>query len=285
MTVFVILHYQALKETLDCVRSIKNNIAKDYKIIIVDNLSPNNSGEQLKKQFSQDNRIVVVVDRENCGFAKGNNIGYQEAKRYDPDYIVVLNSDTVLLQSNFLVLVEEAYKKYKFDVLGPDIYSTKANYHQNPQRHTNYTLRELKRQYRKLTFKDRYKWILRIKYFIFRTHRYNNSRYTRAEEIQTDVVLHGAFYIFSHQFIEKHNECFYSNTFMYYESYILHHMGMREKMRFLYYPAIKVNHLEDASTDNTYKTVYNKSIFVNKCLMESCKEFIRIYEKKEIRLG
>ena len=72
---------------------------------------------------------------------------------------------------------------------------------------------------------------------------------------------------------------------MYYESYILHHMGMREKMRFLYYPAIKVNHLEDASTDNTYKTVYNKSIFVNKCLMESCKEFIRIYEKKEIRLG
>ena len=124
MTVFVILHYQALKETLDCVRSIKNNIAKDYKIIIVDNLSPNNSGEQLKKQFSQDNRIVVILNRENCGFAKGNNIGYQEAKRYDPDYIVVLNSDTVLLQSNFLVLVEEAYKKYKFDVLGPDIYST-----------------------------------------------------------------------------------------------------------------------------------------------------------------
>ncbi len=285
MTAFVILHYQALKETLDCVNSIKNNIANNYKIIIVDNLSPNNSGSQLKKQFSQDNTVIVILNRENCGFAKGNNIGYREAKRYTPDYIVVLNSDTVLLQNNFMALVEEAYKKYKFDVLGPDIYSTKANYHQNPQRYNNYTLLELKRQYRKLTFKDRFKWILKIKYFIFTAPQYHKSGFPLVEKIQTDVVLHGAFYIFSRHFIERHNECFYSNTFMYYESYILHHMGMREKMKFLYYPAIKINHLEDASTDNTYKTMYNKAVFVNKCLMESCKEFIRIYEKEEIKLG
>lgn len=285
MIAFVILHYQAVRETLNCVQSIKNNISGDYKIIIVDNLSPNNTGQQLKSKFEQDDTVIVILNKENYGFAKGNNIGYRAAKKYNPDYIVVLNSDTLLLQNNFMQLVEKAYANYNFDVLGPDIYSIKACCHQNPQSNENYTLRKLKKEYRKLVLKNRLKWILRIKYFIFRIPEYTKPKNIILENSQTNIVLHGAFYVFSHRFIEKHDECFYNNTFMFYESYILHHLGMREHMRFLYYPAIKVHHLEDASTNSTHKTMYRKVIFVNKCLMESCREFIRIYENEEIKLG
>ena len=72
---------------------------------------------------------------------------------------------------------------------------------------------------------------------------------------------------------------------MYYESYILHFLGMRENMIFLYYPNIQVEHHEDVSTDMTYNTIYKKSIFTNKCLLDSCEEFIKIQKNENIRIG
>ena len=71
---------------------------------------------------------------------------------------------------------------------------------------------------------------------------------------------------------------------MYYESYILHYLGMKEDMVFLYYPAIQVFHIEDASTDLTYRTQYRKSVWTNRCLLDSCTEFIRLQKDKTVKL-
>ena len=78
---FVILHYQTVSETTQCVSSIINNIEYDNKhIIIVDNSSPNKSGTYLKEYYKYDKNIEVIINKENLGFAKGNNIGYAYAR-------------------------------------------------------------------------------------------------------------------------------------------------------------------------------------------------------------
>lgn len=279
MTVFVILHYQAIEETLACVESIKKHVTDIIKIIVVDNCSPNGTGITLQEKFIRDDDVDVILHSINDGFARGNNVGYKAARKYNPDYIVVLNSDTIIPQNNFSDLINQAFEKYNFDVLGPDIYSTKAHVHQNPQRRTNYTAQELEHVRRKLALKNKFKILLKLKYLVPKDPG-NNLTNTKegdfSEEPELGVVLHGAFYVFSKKFIDKHEECFFNKTFMYFESYILHYLGMKDNEIFLYYPKIRIEHHEDASTNATYKTQYKKSLFVNKCLLDSCKEFIEL---------
>ena len=52
-------------------------------------------------------------------------------------------------------------------------------------------------------------------------------------------------------------------------------------LKFVYDPSIKVVHHEDVSTNQTYKDLYRKVIFVNKCLLESCNAFIELMESTE----
>ncbi|HFR3257664.1 TPA: glycosyltransferase family 2 protein, partial [Streptococcus suis] len=134
MIAFVILHYQAMEETISCVDTIKNMVKEEKKIVIVDNASPNKTGINLREKYSQDSEVIVLLSEKNLGFAQGNNIGYKEARKFSPEFIVVMNNDVFLTQENFYSLLQESHKRYNFDVLGPDIYSTKTNLHQNPQR-------------------------------------------------------------------------------------------------------------------------------------------------------
>jgi GT2 family glycosyltransferase len=44
-----------------------------------------------------DRRLVFIRNDQNCGFEQGNNIGVRYAiKALDPDYILLLNNDTVV---------------------------------------------------------------------------------------------------------------------------------------------------------------------------------------------
>lgn len=280
MICYVILHYQSIEDTRKCIRSIRKYTTDSYKIIVVDNASPNGTGEILKEEYQNDTDISVCLSEVNAGFARGNNLGYVEAKKYSPDYIVVLNSDIELTQKDFCEKLVKADIEYSFDVLGPDIFSARAGYHQNPQRLENYSISELLKSEKKLKLKNQFRCLLYLKYKIL--HRTINQKihendYTKP---MTGIVLHGAFYVFSRNFIESHDDCFYPGTFMYYESYILHYLGMREHNILLYYPEIKVIHHEDASTNATYSDQYKKSIFVNKCLLDSCREFIQVMNGK-----
>ena len=65
---------------------------------------------------------------------------------------------------------------------------------------------------------------------------------------------------------------------MYYESYILHYLGSRENLTMIYHPEIKVLHHEDVATNGSYGSSYNKAVFVNKCLLDSCGKFIKLIE-------
>ena len=80
--VFVILHYLAIKETIDCLTSIEKNISYDnYDVIVVDNGSKvDQDVVLLKQQELKFTNVKVIISDENLGFARGNNIGFLYAK-------------------------------------------------------------------------------------------------------------------------------------------------------------------------------------------------------------
>ena len=119
---FVILHYLTIEDTTNCIESIRNKCCNyEYKIIVIDNASPNNSGKTLEKLYKKDKDIKVIINKENLGFAKGNNIGFKIAKQEGADFIILCNNDTELIQENFLELIIQEYEKSSFAVLGPKI--------------------------------------------------------------------------------------------------------------------------------------------------------------------
>lgn len=87
----VILSYNALQYTKECIESIRVTCPQSaYEIIVVDNASGDGSGQWLKEQKD----IVLQCNEENVGFPAGCNQGIKLAQAGSD--IFLLNNDTVL---------------------------------------------------------------------------------------------------------------------------------------------------------------------------------------------
>ena len=105
--VFVILHYNTVIDTKECVDSIAENFVSTYtyQIVIVDNCSPNKSGKELVEYYSNNEFVKVLISESNLGFAGGNNLGCLYAsKKYNFKFLVMLNNDTLLMDLNSATL-------------------------------------------------------------------------------------------------------------------------------------------------------------------------------------
>ena len=120
---FVILHYLTYEDTCNCVDSIEDHCKKfNYDIIIVDNGSNNTSGEKLLDKYKNNSKIKIIISKENIGFAKGNNLGFEYAKtNLNPDFIILANNDTMLINDYFCSEIIKEYNISNFAVLGPKI--------------------------------------------------------------------------------------------------------------------------------------------------------------------
>jgi GT2 family glycosyltransferase len=86
----VILNYNAGDLLIDCISSIQKSNYKNLEIILVDNISKDNSHKKCKEQFPE---IKLIENTENLGYCEGNNVGIRMA---EGEYIVILNPDTVV---------------------------------------------------------------------------------------------------------------------------------------------------------------------------------------------
>ena len=109
----IILNYNAGDLLLDCINSIQKSTYTNYEIILVDNISKDNSHKKCKEQFPS---IKLIENSENFGYCEGNNIGLRIAKG---QFIVILNPDTIV--DSFWL--EELLKAYQTN--GEGIYQPK----------------------------------------------------------------------------------------------------------------------------------------------------------------
>jgi hypothetical protein len=112
----IILNWNGLKDTIECLESLKKITYPNYEVIVVDNGSPRNEGEILKEKYSD--YIQVIRNQENLGFAAANNQGIQFAQKRGSQFFLILNND-VVVEKNFLEpLVENLLKDKKIGIGG-----------------------------------------------------------------------------------------------------------------------------------------------------------------------
>ncbi|BCZ47099.1 glycosyl transferase [Clostridium gelidum] len=101
----IVINYNGYKDTIECVESLKKINYKNYKIIIVDNASTNNSIMYIKQSLKD---CFIIELKENLGFASGNNAGIEYAIKNGGEYVLLLNNDTIV-ESNFLENMIESF--------------------------------------------------------------------------------------------------------------------------------------------------------------------------------
>lgn len=157
----IILNWNGWKDTLECLESVYKIQYPNYNIILLDNASTDDSLEKIRmylegkiklessfleysvedkpilfKEYQKNEieskrsvtnflnkELILIKNDENYGFTEGNNIGIRFALRcLNPDYILLLNNDTVV-DSNFLdELVKVAESDPKIGFAGPKVY-------------------------------------------------------------------------------------------------------------------------------------------------------------------
>lgn len=73
-------------------------------------------------EFSSTENLTLIKNNENHGYATGNNIGIRHAMKFmNPDYVLILNNDTVV-DKNFLIsLVKYAEHSNSIGIIGPKV--------------------------------------------------------------------------------------------------------------------------------------------------------------------
>lgn len=120
----VLVNWNGLKDTIECISSLKKLNYKNFVIVVVDNGSIDNSESVIKEMHSD---VVVLQTGSNLGFAGANNIGMELSIAKGADYIWLLNNDTIVdadALKNALLLFQEIDK---VGAVGSKIY-----YYHNP---------------------------------------------------------------------------------------------------------------------------------------------------------
>lgn len=90
----IIVSYNTVELTLNCIKSIIDRTnGVSYEIIVSDNLSSDNTVEQIRIRFP---KVKVICNKSNLGFGAANNRALEKASG---KYIFYLNSDTILLNN------------------------------------------------------------------------------------------------------------------------------------------------------------------------------------------
>jgi len=115
----VILNWNGKDDTIECIRSLTHIKYPNYKILLVDNGSTDGSVECFKNRY---HGIEIIENRENLGYAEGNNVGIRRAMERGVDYVFILNNDTIVSPDFLSELLVISKSDPKIGIIGPLIY-------------------------------------------------------------------------------------------------------------------------------------------------------------------
>lgn len=268
--IYVVLHYNAIDETEACIQNLLE-LPGMGGIVLVCNGSANGTDEILFQKYSTVDRITVLVNQENLGYAKGLNIGFRYAKEeLHADFIVCMNNDVLIEQKNFNALLVEQYRLQKFALAAPDVINLDG-VHCNPGYLDVPTEESVRRSLR--TFRRRLKGceclfgvpeiiacaMARIK------------RMKPLPERNTEGKLyrfHGCCWIFSKKYIDKYSGIC-SRTHLYGEEEILSYMCYVDGLRMAYLPELTLIHRESVATKRIQRNLIMRHAFYYRNLIRS----------------
>jgi GT2 family glycosyltransferase len=103
LVAIVIFNWNGGQKIIDCLTSVKKTTYQNYKIILVDNHSTNDSIQELHK--IQPKMSVIRLD-DNYGYTIGTNVGWRYGlNTLHAEYICAMDSDIVTVDQNWLTTV------------------------------------------------------------------------------------------------------------------------------------------------------------------------------------
>lgn len=142
MTGIIILNWNGWEDTIECLKSLFAITDTDFFIVLADNGSSNDSIKKISEYFSkgvttpfyevsegcqnlpdkiENKTCILYALNDNYGFAKGNNIAVNLAKKFSPEYLILLNNDTVVERDFLSKLIEFNKEHPKYEILTPRI--------------------------------------------------------------------------------------------------------------------------------------------------------------------
>jgi hypothetical protein len=115
----IILNWNGLADTLECLESLARLDYADYEVVVVDNGSTDRSVETIRARFPH---VALIETGENLGFAEGNNVGLRYALDQAADYVLLLNNDTVVDPGLLTALVKVMERDGEIGVASPLVF-------------------------------------------------------------------------------------------------------------------------------------------------------------------
>lgn len=115
----IILDYNSVKETLDCLHSLKKQTYPHFEVIVVDNGS---SIHKIKEKFPEH---IYIENGENLGFTGGCNRGLKEGIVRGADLLMLLNNDTTHAPKMLEEIALAAQNHPEAGAFGPKIFFEK----------------------------------------------------------------------------------------------------------------------------------------------------------------
>ena len=242
---FVVLNYTNYQETIDCVDSITRLPGDNFRIVVVDNHSPNDSCDVLRERFAGDARISVLQSGRNGGYSFGNNTGIAALRRAGIVDVIIATSDT-RVEDALLLERCTAAKQAGVAVLGPYVRDPN-DAPQNPME-AHLSLRYIAAlslgpawdALRRLLSRTRLRRTLHIGV--------PGSIRTQGAAALVDVyMVHGCFLYLSEHYLNQF-PLLDEDLFMYGEEDLIAFNCLRKRLRVAYDPQMRVHHRDAKST-------------------------------------
>jgi len=114
----VILNFNGLKDTVNCLESIRCLETPEVRIIVVDNASTDGSALELTRRFPD---ITIVRNERNLGFAEGMNRGIVRAFSMGLESVLLLNNDTIVEDNVLKEILDYADTHPEVSIVGPAV--------------------------------------------------------------------------------------------------------------------------------------------------------------------
>jgi GT2 family glycosyltransferase/tetratricopeptide (TPR) repeat protein len=112
----VLCVHNAFEDVKECLTSIRRHTKVDYRLLIVDDGSQAETRDFLKSWVQEDSVATLFRNETARGYTKAANIGLRASKG---DYIILLNSDTIVTPGWLEKLIECATSRKNIGIVGP----------------------------------------------------------------------------------------------------------------------------------------------------------------------
>lgn len=116
----IIVNWNGLSVTDECLQSLQNLNYDNVRVILVDNGSTDGSVAYFRTHYPE---VTIIELDHNTGFTGGNNAGIDYVLGHNMDYVLLLNNDTVVSDPDFLsTLLDKCERDPKIGMACPTIF-------------------------------------------------------------------------------------------------------------------------------------------------------------------